>query len=1094
MTERPDAIVVAGGRGWARLRVRGLLRNAALARRIASAAPLPVQVLPASGSVRVPIDREHDEAFWVRWLSVASADLPPAPPAPRPATRAAEPPLRGAAAARGGAGAPASPGPAPTPRAGAAAHLPKGVRPHAGGASSGEAVHALEWQALLRQLGVGGRALDLSSGLEAAEAAARLARDGTNEILDVLPRSDGEILLDQFRSVPVALLGASAAMSLATRAFIDAGAIGAVLAVNSALGFVTERRAEQTVSALRRLGPRQARVLRDSQVLTVDAREVVRGDLLLLQPGDAVPADARVFESHRLASNEAALTGESLPVRKEPANALLAGAALGERRNMLFMGTVISGGMGRAVVTATGEHTVLGQIRRLAQAAESPHTKLQTELDSLGRRLGIGAAALCLLVLALGALRGRPLLPLLRTAVSLAVAAIPEGLPTVATSLLATSIRELRERQIFARRLDAVENLGAVDTVCFDKTGTLTQNRMTVVAVTVGLEVVDVDDGAPASGGPGLPADALRVLGLCHTVERADGADDAAPSDGDPKVVAARDTGATGRAAAAAAWQGSSTEIALIEYAQARGADVGALQSRHPQLGVRHRSEHHPYMVTLHAAGRGLLVAVKGRPDAVLERCDRWFDGHGLQPLGAATRKQLLALNQSLADRGQRVLAIASREQASRRYGDTGGLTWLGLAGMADPPRPGLPEMVRRFQAAGIRPMMITGDQIGTARAVAREVGLGDGDALVDAATLPESAEKIAPLTEGASGFARTSPAMKLEIVRALQRQGHVVAMTGDGINDGPALKIADVGVAMGVSGTDFAHAMSDLVLREDHPAAMLKAIEQGRTTFVNVRKSVRYLVATNLSELAATVIAVATGLPEPLDPLALLWTNIATDIWPAVALGLEPPEPGILEQPPVSLAEGLLDRRERRALALDSGAMTAAALASFGVGLARYGPGPQARTMTFMTLTSSQLLYALAMRSPRPLRLGGLAPNPNLRHAVGWSLLAQAGTVLLPPLRRLLGTAPLGPADLAVVALTAVVPLAVRELYKEWAYQEAKAAGVTAVAAAARPEPKPEPVAMAKRRRRSAESTASTPAGARPRRPATRRQDKGKA
>jgi P-type Ca2+ transporter type 2C len=393
-------------------------------------------------------------------------------------------------------------------------------------------------------------------------------------------------------------------------------------------------------------------------------------------------------------------------------------------------------------------------------------------------------------------------------------------------------------------------------------------------------------------------------------------------------------------------------------------------------------------------------------------------------------------LNRQLADRGQRVLALAVRRQSSRRYGDTGGLTWLGLAGMADPLRPGLPDMMARFQAAGIRPVMITGDQIGTASAVARAAGLNGKRPLLDAATLPEDAEAIEPFTEGTQGFARTSPAMKLEIVRALQRRGHVVAMTGDGINDGPALKTADVGVAMGVSGTDFAHAMSDLVLKDDHPAALLQAIAQGRTAYLNIRKSVRYLVATNVSELAATTLAVAAGAPEPFDPLQLLWTNIATDIWPAVALGLEPAEPGILERPPVSLKDGLLDRASWADLGIDAGTMTLAALASFGWGLLRYGPGPRASTLAFMTLTSSQLLYALSSRSDRPLRVGGLAPNPTLSRAVAMSLLAQVGTVALPPLRRLLRTTPIGLLDAGVVAATAALPLLLREGLKEVRWQ----------------------------------------------------------
>jgi Ca2+-transporting ATPase len=799
-----------------------------------------------------------------------------------------------------------------------------------------------------------------------------------------------------------------------------------VLAANATLGFVTERRAEQTVSSLRKLGPHQTTVLRDGLPVVIDAREVVVGDVLVLKPGEPVAADARVVEAHRLATNEAALTGESLPVHKEPVASLPEDTPLGERRNLVYMGTVVSGGAGRAVVVATAEHSALGRIRHLAQGTEAPRTQLQQELDLLGQRLAIGAAALCVGVFALGALRGRPLLPLLRTAVSLGVAAIPEGLPTVATSLLAAGIRSLQQRQVYARRLDAIENLGAVDTVCFDKTGTLTQNRMSVASLTVGTELIVLEDGPAA---PALPEAWLRVAVLCNSIERA------AVAPGDVGDVG--EAGAAGEAPAAiGAWRGSSTELALFDFAVQLGADADRLHRSHPTLGVRHRSEHHPYMVTLHdSAECGLLVAVKGRPDEVLARSETWFDGQRMLPLQAGQRHRLLQLNDRMAERGDRVLALAFRQQTGASFGETAGLCWLGLVGLADPLRPGLPQMVQRFRDAGIRTLMITGDQLGTAQAVAERIGLGGRQPMIDAAQLPESAALIAQraeMLEQASGFARTSPAMKLEIVRALQQRGHVVAMTGDGINDGPALKTADVGVAMGVTGTDFAHAMSDLVLRDDHPAAMLQAVEQGRTAFVNIKKSVRYLVATNLSELAATTVAVAAGLPEPFDPLALLWTNIATDIWPAIALGLEPAEPGILQRPPVSLRGGLLDRSEWGAVATDAGTMTLASLASFAWGLARYGAGPQARTLAFMTLTSSQLLYALAMRSSQPLRKGGLQPNPMLHRAVGWSLAAQAGTVLLPAARRLLRTSPIGALDMLVVAATAALPLLTRELLKE--------------------------------------------------------------
>lgn len=951
-------VVTCRSRCWIRVRVRGLLRNAALADRLASSGVDAIQIGCATGTVRVALTPERDEAFWVDCLV-------------------------GAVKAHGD------------------------EQPQV---ASAPASHSTPIDRLLADLG-DGPSTDTVRGLPRAAAQARLAQTGRNEIHDITGRSAQEILLGQFKSLPVALLGGSAGLALATRAFADVGAIGAVLAANATLGFITERRAEEVVSSLRKLGPHQTTVLRDGLAVTIDAREVVVGDVLVLKPGEPVAADARVVAAHRLATNEAALTGESLQVRKEAVDSLPDATPLGKRRNMVFMGTVVSGGAGHAVVVATAQRTELGRIRQLAQGAEAPRTQLQQELDVLGRRLAIGAASLCVGVFALGALRRRPWLPLLRTAVSLGVAAIPEGLPTVATSLLSASISALQQRHVYARRLDAIENLGAVDTVCFDKTGTLTQNRMSVVSLTLGSALIQLDENQPP---PALPPAWPLVAVLCNSLERAHGE-------------------VTEVGEASGAWEGSSTEIALLAFATAQGADADRLRRQHPTIEVRHRSEHHPYMVTLHGLPkRRLLVAVKGRPDEVLLRCDTWFDGQRTQPLTPEQRQRLMQLNEAMAARGERVLALAFRQHAGRSFGETAGLSWLGLVGLADLLRPGLPQMVQRFQAAGIRPLMVTGDQLGTAQVVGERIGLGARQTVVDAAQLPESAAQIADVVEHASGFARTSPAMKLEIVRALQQRGHVVAMTGDGINDGPALKTADVGVAMGVTGTDFAHAMSDLVLRDDHPAAMLAAIEQGRTAFVNIKKSVRYLVSTNLSELAATTIAVAVGLPEPFDPLALLWINIATDIWPAIALGLEPAEPGILAQPPVSLRGGLLDRGAWAATATDAGTMTLASLASYGYGLARYGAGPQARTLAFMSLTSAQLLYALAMRSPQPLRAGGLQPNPMLHHALGWTLAAQAGTVLLPPLRRLLRTTPLGPLDALVVVTTAALPLLTRELLKE--------------------------------------------------------------
>ena len=792
-------------------------------------------------------------------------------------------------------------------------------------------------------------------------------------------------------------------MALASRAWADAAAIGTVVAANAGIGFFTERKAEETVASLRKLTPGEARVLRDGEEAVVSSHEVVAGDVLVLKPGTAVAADARVIEAYRLSTNEAPLTGESRQVRKQPAEALPAGAAVGERHNMVFMGTVVSGGMGKAVVVATGERTMLGGIRRMALGAEQPYTRLQAELDGLGRNLALGAAALCTGVFGIGLLRGRAAGPLLRTAVSLGVAAIPEGLPTVATSLLASGIRTLQKRNVFARKLDAVENLGAVDVVCFDKTGTLTENRMRVESLVVGSRRLRLDEGARLT----LPEEWLLVAALNNELEPRDGG----------------------------GLSGSATEMALVEFARARGADVAALRRRHPLLAVKHRSEHHPYMVTLHGPSQGgLLLTVKGRPQEVLARCTQWHDGKRVTALTPARRRQLMAHNDELAAAGHRVLALAVRRQSGRQLGKTRELVWLGLVGLGDPVRAGIAETIARFKAAGIRPVMLTGDQLGTAQAVAERTGLGARGTIADAGALPEDAGRIGEEAERAAGFARTSPGMKLEIVKALQARGHVVAMTGDGINDGPALKTADVGVAMGVSGTDFAHAMSDLVLQDDHPDGLLSAIAEGRTAYLNVKKAVRYLVATNVSELAATALCVAAGLPEPLDPLALLWTNIITDVSPAIALGLEPPEPDILERPPFPRAEGFLQRRDWQRVAVDGGMITAATMAAYLYGIARYGPGPRARTLAFMTMTSSQLLYALSARSETPLSLlgnGRLRANPWLVRTVVVSLAAQAGTVLFPPLRALLRTTPIGLADAGVVLAAAAAPTLAREAMK---------------------------------------------------------------
>lgn len=958
------------------LRVRGMLGNARLAERIAAelaSAGITARCSSATGWVRLRVGGASStvERVCTRIEALLEADalVSRQPPRQRPPRRPARAPVTAQVATK--------------PSDGHVGPVARAFRRHASS----------------------------PAGLATAEARRRLQRHGPNALGDIPQRSDADLLRAQFSSLPVALLGGAAGLAAASRAWLDALAIGGVIGTNAAIGFYTERQAERTVAGLRQLAPTTALVLRGGRQQSIPAEDIVPGDVLVLAPGQRVAADARIFEAHRLSTNEAALTGESLPVRKAPRADLPADCPLSGRVNMVHMGTIVSGGSGLALVVATGERTEIGRIRALAGGASAPRTKLQDDLDRLGAQLALAAGAACGGILALGLLRGGGLLPVLRSAISLGVAAIPEGLPTVATSLLATGIRRMQRHGVYARELGAIENLGAVDTVCLDKTGTLTQNRMSVAVLACGPRRWQPDASGQWSGLHELPPGFLDVLVLCNEAQR--------------HVEAS---------------SGSATELALLDLALAAGVDIEALRRQRPRRALKQRSEHHPYMVSLHREGpRRHLLAVKGRPQEVLERASTWHDGERIRTLDARTRKRLLAANEALSGQGYRVLAVASGSQSSSKLAETGRLTWLGLVALADPLRPGVAETLAAFARAGIRPVMITGDQPGTSAAIARQIGLVPPGVLADAGTLPEDARQLGDIAEAASAFARATPAMKLELVRALQARAHVVAMTGDGINDGPALKAADVGVAMGGAGTDFAHSMSDLVLRGDAPEDLLLAIGEGRTAYLNVRKAVSYLLSTNLSELMTVALTTALGLPEPFDPLHLLWTNLATDISPAIALGLEPAEPGILGRKPFAREAALISREDWPALARDASRITLATLAVYGQAVARRGAGPQARTQAFMTLTLAQLVHAFSARSEAPISPATLVHNRTLAIAILTTILAQLATAA-PPLRGLLRTAAPRGTDWLAIAAGALAPTLLREIGKRRRARESAA------------------------------------------------------
>ena len=847
-------------------------------------------------------------------------------------------------------------------------------------------------------------------GLDPEEAERRFREHGPNLLRDIESRKDLTIFLEQFQSAPVAMLGISAAIAMLTAAPLDAAVIAIVLGTNAGIGFLTERQAEQTIASLATIEGQSLKVLRDSAILEIDAREVVRGDVLMLEPGTRLPADARLVKAHHLTVDESSLTGESLPVVKrakdDPKPRTLA-----DRRNMVHLGTVVSGGDGRAVVVETGDDTELGRIQSLAAGSQRPMTPMQEQLSTVSTQLAALSTGICALVFAVGLLRGQPRLAMLNTAISLGVAAVPEGLPAISNSLLAIGIRRMREQKVLARHLDAIENLGAIDVLCIDKTGTLTENRMKVVEVHTPGQSVDftAPEAEYLEQAQSLDARFWKVLALCNESQRGE--------DG---------------------WDGSPTENALMQAAELAGQRIDTLRNSMPRTKIRYRSQSRPYMVTLHQYPRksGRFLAVKGRPRQVINRCTHVRRGGRRVPMTDAMRERIMEHNRQLMEQSYRVLGVAWRHQQEEKLGKTEGLEWLGMVAMADPLRPEVTELLPKLKAAGIRTIILTGDQLGTAAAIGRKAGLnGSGEVKV------LGADELEKLSEGelleeirrTQVFARVSPAMKLKLVQALQKAGHRVAMTGDGVNDGPALRVADVGIAMGRDGTDVARSMSDVVLKDDRLQSIIDAIAQGRSSFANLQKAIEYLLSTNFSEIEVTLAAIAAGLPTPLSPIQLLWINLITDVFPALAIGLEEPEWDVLHTPPENYRQGVIDKWRLKDLFQQSLVISGGTMASYLYGLARYGVGPRANTQAFMTLTSAQVLQALSSRSRSSSLFAKHGPPPNtwLRTAVVGSLLLQVSTAL-PGIRRIFGVTPLGPVDLLFIIAGAVLPFLANEFLKQ--------------------------------------------------------------
>ncbi|MBN2469635.1 MAG: HAD-IC family P-type ATPase, partial [Anaerolineae bacterium] len=804
---------------------------------------------------------------------------------------------------------------------------------------TGRPWHALDSEAAVRDLNA-----STEHGLSSQEAQSRLAQVGPNQLAESQPPTFWHLLWEQLNSFVIILLMVAAVISALLGDFVEAGVIAAIVVLNAALGVVQERRAEQALAALQKLAAPEAQVIRDGHRQMLPATQLVPGDLVLLEAGNYVPADIRLFETVNLRIDESALTGESGAAQKDAQARLEQDIPLGDRKNTAFMGTLVNYGRGKGLVVSTGMLTQIGLIAQMLQTMDREQTPLQRRLDQLGRTLGTASLVICALVFAVGWLRGYAPLEMFMIAVGLAIAAVPEGLPAVVTISLALGMQEMIKRHALIRRLSSVETLGSATIICSDKTGTLTQNEMTATHLWVdGTEVAIKDDGFWLDT---QPVDLNTRPGTLTTLWVAELNNDATV-----EVV----SGESGRNALRMI--GDPTETALLGAAIKAGVELDRYHRAYPRVQEVPFDSARKRMVTIHALkgpqetdaspfkdaqGAGYAVLVKGAPDMVLDSCQYYqtIDDE-IAPLTDDERARILTANDAMTQHALRVLGHAYR--VTDELPDVEdvealekGLIFAGLIGMIDPPRAEVPAALNKAKKAGVRTIMITGDFPNTARAIADSIGLLGEDRRVltgpdlnqiDDAALREEVKRT-------DVFARVSPEHKMRIVEALQANGEVVAMTGDGVNDAPAIKRADIGVAMGIAGTDVAKGSADMVLTDDNYASIVSAIEQGRVIYNNIRKFVFFLISSNLAEIMIIFLATLAGLPAPLTVIQLLWLNLITDGAPALALAVEKGDPNVMDEPPRRTNEPIINRSMRLGITVQTIAQTSVVLFAFLLGL----------------------------------------------------------------------------------------------------------------------------------------------------------------
>lgn len=875
---------------------------------------------------------------------------------------------------------------------------------------------------------------DVVKGLSISEAQKRQKIYGLNQLDEQKGASPLKILASQFTDLMVLILIGATLISGLLGEYADAITILAIVILNAVLGFIQEYRAEKSMEALKNLAAPEATVLRGGSEMKIPAKDLVPGDILVFKAGDRIAADVRILESINLEIEESMLTGESYPIAKTAEKISRKDVALGDRRNMAHLGTAVTRGRGKGVVVATGMATEMGQIAELMETVTTEETPLQRRLAQLGTWLVFSCLLICAVIVATGILRGEPAYQMFLAGVSLAVAAIPEGLPAIVTVALAIGVQKMARRQSIVRKLPAVETLGCATVICSDKTGTLTQNQMTVKQIYCNEQLIAVTGEGYEPRGQfldqqGQPVTAQKELCLAQLLKAASLCNNSSLERNGISL------GGLFRASASKKevhWSvvGDPTEGALLALGAKANFWREVIEREEPRIGEIPFDSDRKRMTVITKRGQELYAYTKGAPDIILNLCNRMMVRGQTVPLTEDKKRELLAQNESMGIRALRVIAVAYRPLGKMEQGVIAeelveqDLIFLGLVGMIDPPRPAAIRAIRVCQEAGIRPVMITGDHQVTAEAIAREMGFPmEGKTILTGSELERlSDEELAAQVENVSVYARVSPKHKLRIVKAWKQRNHVVAMTGDGVNDAPAVKEADIGIAMGKTGTDVTKEASAMILADDDFATIVAAVEEGRAIYDNIRKFIRYLLSCNIGEVVTMFLATLLGMPLPLIPIQILWVNLVTDGLPAIALGVDQADPDIMKRPPRHpkesvFAHGLAKKIMSRGFEIGVGTL--------GVFMLSYylsmGDLTLSRTMAFTTLVFYQLFYVFDCRSERhsPFELG-LFSNPYLVMAVGLSIVMQLAVIYLPVLQPIFKTTALNEIHWLIILLVA--------------------------------------------------------------------------